>query len=83
MAFGKVVIRLMAKGNNGGHVGRPTKYPGKRRDLPVQVALSDEGLEALAAGCARTGYSKAVYIEFLIRQEDDKHIRPKGFARSR
>lgn len=63
------------------NVGRPTKYPGKRRDKPVQVALTDQALEALDAGCVRTGYSKAVYIESLIRAEDERHIRPKGYAK--
>lgn len=73
----------MAEKQNGEvrHVGRPTMFPGKRRDKPVQVALTDEALQALEAGCVRTGYSKAVYIESLIRAEDEKHIRPKGYAR--
>jgi len=62
----------MAKQKENGVSGRPTVYPGKRRDRPVQVALTDEGLRALDRGVKRTGYNKANYIERLLREEDDR-----------
>ncbi len=61
------------RGTQNGHVGRPSIYPGKRRDRPVQVALTNEGLDALDAGVERTGYSKANYIERLLREEEARH----------
>lgn len=65
----------MQKLESNGLVGRPTVYPGKRRDKPVQVALTDEGLTALERGCRRTGYSKANYIERLLREEEARAVK--------
>lgn len=63
------------KGTQNGVVGRPSVFPGKRRDKPVQVALTTEGLNALDRGIERTGYSKANYIEKLLRDEDARQER--------
>lgn len=53
-----------------GAVGQPTPYPGKRADKPVQVALTDYGLECLERGMKRRRLNKTNYIEELIREEE-------------
>lgn len=46
--------------------GRPSEFPGKDRDKPVQVYLTRDGLLALEAGCSHEGKSRPDYIEKLL-----------------
>jgi hypothetical protein len=49
--------------------GRPSKFPGKNRERPIQVYLTDDGLKALDKGTARTSLSRPDYIESLLMAE--------------
>jgi hypothetical protein len=50
--------------------GRKAKFRGKNRSRPIQLYLTDGGLDALDRGCTRTGLSRPDYVETLIIEKD-------------
>lgn len=52
--------------------GKPSKHRGKNRDKPIQVYMTDAALEALEAGCIRTGLSRPDYLIDLLLAEDKR-----------
>lgn len=54
------------------NVGRPSKYPGKNRGKPIQIYMTNRGLEALERGTERTGLSRPDYIERLVLADDGR-----------
>lgn len=50
--------------------GRPSKFRGKNRNKPIQIYMTDRGLEGLERGCSRNGETRPEYIERLILQDN-------------
>lgn len=50
--------------------GRPSKFRGKNRARPIQIYMTDRGLEALEIGQAKRGETRPEYIERLILEDN-------------